>query len=143
MLASMRALALIVGALALASLPALAQNQPTGIDGFVMNADTHKPLRDAQVAIYRMPIGDAATAISTLHTNKHGFFGNLLLEPGRYVVTATADGLRTGCETSDIYRGAIARVRIEIAKDRAYCIGKGVTSALVVPGQTSDVYIVH
>ncbi len=139
----MRALALIFGALALAAIPALAQNQPTGIDGSVVNADTHKPLVGAEVAIFRMPIGDASTAVSTLHTDKHGFFGNLLLEPGRYVVTATLNGLRTGCETSDIFRGAVARVRIEMAKDHAVCMGKGVSAALVVPGQTADVYIIH
>lgn len=139
----MRALALIFGALALAAIPALAQNQPTGINGFVVNADTHKPLVGAEVAIYRMPIGDAATAVSTLHTNKQGFFGSLLLEPGRYVVTATVDGLRTGCQTSEIFRGAVARVRIEMAKDHAFCFGRGVSASLVVPGQTSDVYIIH
>jgi hypothetical protein len=139
----MKALALILGILAMAVIPALAQNQPTGIDGFVVNADTHKPLANAQVAIYRMPLGDAATAVSTVSTNKHGFFSNVLLEPGRYVVTATTNGLRTGCQTSDIYRGAIARVRIEMARDRAYCIGKGVSASLVVPGQTADVYIIH
>ncbi|MBV8638194.1 MAG: carboxypeptidase regulatory-like domain-containing protein [Candidatus Eremiobacteraeota bacterium] len=139
----MRALALIFWALALAVFPALAQNQPTGIDGTVVNADTHKPLVGAEVAIYRMPIDNASTATSTLHTDKHGFFGSLLLEPGRYVVTATANGVRTGCQTSDIFRGAVARVRIEMAKDHATCIGKGVSSALVVPGQTADVYIIH
>ncbi len=139
----MRALALILGILALAALPALAQNQPTGIDGFVVNADTHKPLAGAQVAIFRMPLQNAAAAVSTLRTNKHGFFSNVLLEPGRYVVTATANGERTACQTSDIYRGAVARVRIEMSKDHEYCIGKGISSSLVVPGQTADVYIIH
>ena len=139
----MRALALVLGILALPALPALAQTQPTGVDGFVVNATTHKPLAGAEVAIFRMPIGNAATAVSTLRTNKHGFFSNVLLEPGRYVVTATANGQRTACQTSDIYRGAVARVRIEMSKDREYCVGKGVTSSLVVPGQTADVYIIH
>jgi len=139
----MKALALILGILAFALVPALAQNQPTGIDGYVLNAETHKPLVNAQVAIFRMPLGNAATAVSTISTNKHGFFSNVLLEPGRYVVTATANGERTACQTSDIFRGAIARVKIEMSRDHEYCIGKGVTSSLVVPGQTSDVYIIH
>lgn len=139
----MRALALALGMLASAALPALAQNQPTGIDGVVVNAETHKPLAGAQIAIFRMPLGNAATAVSTLQTNKHGFFSNVLLEPGRYVVTATANGERTACQTSDIYRGAVARVRIEMSNHRANCVGKGVTSSLVVPGQTADVYIIH
>lgn len=139
----MRALALILGILAAAVVPTLAQNQPTGVDGFVINADTRKPLTKVQVAIFRMPIGNAATAVSTLYTDKHGFFSNVLLEPGRYVITATADGVRTACETSDIFRGAVARVRIEMSRDHEYCIGKGVSSSLVVPGQGANVYIIH
>ncbi len=139
----MRALALILGILASAVLPALAQNQPTGIDGMVVSADTRKPLTNVQIAIFRMPLGSAATAVSTLYTDKHGFFSNILLEPGRYVVTATANGVRTACQTSDIYRGAVARVKIEMSRDHEYCIGKGVSSSLVVPGQTADVYIIH
>lgn len=139
----MRALALILGILALALRPAFAQGQPTGITGFVVNAQTRKPLVNAQVAIYRMPIGSAATAVSTLSTDKHGFFRNILLEPGRYIVTATANGLRTACETSDIFEGAVARVRIEMAKDHEFCIGKGISSSMVVPGQGADVYIIH
>ncbi len=139
----MKALALILGISAFAVVPALAQNQPTGIDGTVISADTHKPLANAQIAIFRMPLGSAATAVSTIYTNKHGFFSNVLLEPGRYVVTATANGVRTACQTSDIFRGAVARVRIEMSRDREYCIGKGVSSSMVVPGQTADVYIIH
>lgn len=139
----MKALALILGILALVVQPAVAQSPPTGVSGFVVNAETHKPFVNAQVAIYRMPLGNAATAVSTLNTDKRGFFSNILLEPGRYVVTATANGERTACQTSDIYRGAVARVRIEMSKDRDYCIGKGVTSSLVVPGQGANVYIIH
>jgi Carboxypeptidase regulatory-like domain len=139
----MRALALIAGLLALLAAPAAAQIRPTGVNGFVLSADTKKPLVGAQVAIYHMPMGTAALAVSTLRTNDRGFFSNITLEPGRYLLMTTADGLQVGCITTDLQSGVVNRIRVEMAKDKEFCIGKSVQSALVVPGQTADVYIIH
>ena len=138
----MRALALVLGLLALTA-PAIAQTDLTGVDGYVLSADTHRPLENAEVAIYRMPMNNAAHAVRTLYTNKKGFFSKIMLEPGRYVITANADGLQAACVTSDLTSGVISRISVEMSKDHEVCVGKNVRSALVVPGQTADVYVIH
>lgn len=139
----MKAPALILSLLAACGAVALAQSQPTGVSGYVLNADTKKPLAGADVAIYRMPMNNASLAVRTVHTNDKGFFAKISLEPGRYVITASANGLRAACATSDLVGGVVSHLRLEMARDREVCVGKNVQSALVVPGQTTDVYVVH
>ncbi|HET9030995.1 MAG TPA: carboxypeptidase-like regulatory domain-containing protein [Candidatus Aquilonibacter sp.] len=138
----MRALALTVGILACAAIPAFAQT-PTGISGYVIDADTHHPIPGAEVAVYRMPMSNASLAVRTLRTNQHGFFSKILLEPGHYVLMASANGLRAACETSDLVSGAVTHINVQMSRTHEVCVGKHVQSALVVPGQTTDVYVVH
>ncbi len=139
----MRALALVLSLLACMAAPAFAQYDPTGISGHVVDADTKKPLAGAEVAIYRMPMERATVALHTLHTDKHGFFSTIWMEPGRYVIMATADGLRAACATTDLVSNVVGRIQIEMSKDHEVCIGKQVQNALVLPGQTADVYVIH
>jgi hypothetical protein len=139
----MRALAFIFGIAAFAVSPVSAQNTPTGVNGYIVNVDTHRPIAGADVSIYRMPIQALSQPLSTMRSDKHGYFSNILLPPGRYIVMATALDSRSGCEISDLYDGAISRIRIEISSKGENCVGKNVRTALVMPGQGSSVYIIH
>ena len=139
----MRALALVLASLATFAIPAFAQNEPTGISGFVLDADTQKPLTGAQVSVYRMPLSKSMLAAKTIQTDSRGFFADINLEPGRYVVMTSAEGLRAACVTSDLSRGAVTRITVKMSRSHEVCIGKNVQSAIIAPGQTADVYIVH
>ncbi len=137
----MKALALIL--LALAAAAPVAAAQPTGLAGTVVDLDNGKPLRGAQVEIYHLPLQTVVNPIATLVANDRGFFADISLTPGRYLVVANANGVRTACEISKLYHGVVGRLRMEISSKGERCIGKHVSSALVVPGQTADVYVVH
>jgi hypothetical protein len=136
-----KALALILALLA-STAPSSAQS-PTGISGVVVNLDDGRPISGAQVQIYRLPLEQSVAAVATLQANARGFFTDIALSPGRYVVVATANGVRTGCEISELHDGVVERMRMEISAKGERCIGKNVRNSLVVPGQTSDVYTVH
>lgn len=137
----MKALAVILGVLALAA-PASA-SRPAGISGYVIDLDNGRALARAEVQIYRMPVENTAAPVAMLLTNVRGFFSDITLVPGRYMVVATAKGVRSGCEISNLYEGVVARFTMKISSHGERCIGRNVHSALVVPGQTADVYDVH
>lgn len=138
----MKALALTLALLAAIALPALAE-RPAGIVGTIVDLDNGHVLPRAQVQIYRMPIENIAHAAATLTTNPHGFFSTIVLQPGRYLVVATARGVRSACEISNVYAGVVERIRMAISAKGERCIGRNAHSALLLPGQTADVYIVH
>ena len=139
----MRALALIFGIVVVVANPVAAQNTPTGVNGYIVNAETHRPISGADITIFRMPIGSLSQPVSTLRTDKHGYFSNIELSPGRYIVMASALNAHSGCEISDLFEGAVSRIRIEISNKGEHCVGKNVRTALIMPGQGADVYIIH
>ena len=139
----MRALALILTTLALVPFAARAQMGPTGLNGYIVNVDSHRPIAGASVEIYKIPVVNLTDPVHILHTNSSGYFSTIQLAPGRYIIMASALDAHAGCEISDLYEGVMTRVRIEISRSGEHCVGKNVGNATVVPGQGNSVYIVH
>ena len=132
------ALAIVVAC----ALPATAQ-ETSGVAGTVVDLDHQTPFVNAAVGIYRLPLHENDVPVATATTDRHGFFSNITLEPGRYLITANVMGMRSSCEFQELYHGVVTRVRIELSMTGERCVGKNIRPSLVVPGQVSDVYIVH
>ncbi|HEY6325150.1 MAG TPA: carboxypeptidase-like regulatory domain-containing protein [Candidatus Cybelea sp.] len=130
-------------ALALAgslAVPAIA-DQLGGISGYVVDAHTGQPMAHAQLYYYRSPYRDQGpNDIKVLETNSRGFFSDITLEPGRYVVMARLPGKVEGCAVDDVMGGEVARVKIEIGHDAIMCSGPRVHPALVDPNATASIY---
>jgi hypothetical protein len=130
-------------ALALAGslvIPALA-DQPGGISGYVVDAKTGQPMAGAQLYYYRTPYRDQGpNHIMALKANGRGYFSDITLDPGRYVVMARVAGKVQGCALDDVMGGEVARIRIEVGHDTIMCSGPRVHPALVDPNATASVY---
>jgi 5-hydroxyisourate hydrolase-like protein (transthyretin family) len=133
-----------IGVLALATAligtPALAANG--GLSGRVTDASTGAPAVGVAVAVYRMPMHQVDTGV-TLITDRHGYFVDVALEPGRYMVTANVMGRSASCVIDDVFDGVVTRVQIQIGANGVHCSGPRVHSATVNPAFTSDVYIIR
>lgn len=116
-------------------------DQPGGIAGTVVDAKTGQPIAHATLYYYRTPYREGAdNRIMSLVTNARGFFSDVTLDPGRYVVMARFPGKVEGCALDDVLGGEVTRLRIEIGRDAIMCSGPRVHPALVDPNATSDVY---
>lgn len=122
------------------AVPAFA-DEPGGIAGTVVDAATGQPIANATLYYYRSPyLENGPNHIMTLQTNKHGFFSDVTLEPGRYVVMARFADKVEGCAVDDVIGSEVSRMRIVIGRDAVMCTGPCVHSALVDPNATADVY---
>lgn len=139
----MKALAVTLALLATCCIPVGAQSRPAGIVGHVINLDNGRPIVGIDVEVYHMPIINVQGPVAKLKTDRTGFFRDITLKPGRYLVVANALGVRSACQISQLYDGVVSSMRMEISSKHERCIGKNVQSSLVVPGQTADVYIIH
>jgi hypothetical protein len=130
-------------ALALASflaLPALADQMGGGISGYVVDLKTGQPIARTAVMYYRSPYVENATQIRKQETDRHGYFRDITLEPGRYIVMAQVPGKVLGCAVEDVQSGEISRIKIEIGRDSIVCSGPRVHPTLIDPNATADVY---
>jgi hypothetical protein len=132
-LASMLALASFL------AVPAMA-DAPGGISGYVTSLSTGAPIAHAKISYYRAPYVENVTVLKRLETDKHGFFADVTLEPGRYIVMAQVPGKVLGCAVDDVMNGETARVKIQIGRNDIMCSGPRVHAALVDPNATADVY---
>jgi Carboxypeptidase regulatory-like domain len=136
----MRHIAIVLALAGSLAVPALA-DQLGGISGYVVDAHSGQPMAHAQLYYYRTPYRDQGpNDIKTLVTNGRGFFSDITLEPGRYVVMARLPGKVEGCAVDDIMGGEVARLRIEIGHSNIMCSGPRVHPALVDPNATASVY---
>ncbi len=116
-------------------------DQPGGISGTVVDAKTGQPMAHATLYYYRAPYREnGPNHIMTLGTNARGFFSDVTLDPGRYVVMARFPGKVEGCAVDDVIGGEVAHLRIEIGRDAIMCSGPRVHPALVDANATADVY---
>jgi len=135
----MRIVIAAVLALSFATVPALAANG--GVNGTLLD-EAGRPVAGAPVAIFRMPIRQADVAVATVKTDRHGFFAELALPPGRYVVSSVASTHSSSCVIDDVFDGVVTRVKLRLGPSTR-CSGPRLHSALINPALTSDVYIVH
>jgi hypothetical protein len=122
------------------AMPAIA-DQLGGISGTVVDAHTGQPMANAQLYYYKSPYRDQGpNEIKVLTTNGRGFFSDITLEPGRYIVMARFPGKVEGCAVDDVMGGEVAHLKIEIGHDAIMCSGPRVHPALVDPNATASVY---
>lgn len=134
---------LLATTLALASLlavPAAADQMGGGISGYVIDLKTGQPIDHVSIMYYRAPYVENATTIRKLETDRHGYFRDITLEPGRYIVMAQVPGKVLGCAVDDVQTGEISRIKIEIGRDNIVCSGPRVHPTLIDPNATADVY---
>lgn len=116
-------------------------DQPGGISGTVVDVKTGQPVAGATLYYYRAPYLDSGpNHIMRLETNRHGFFSDVTLQPGRYVIMARFPDKVQGCAVDDVMGGEVARMKIEIGRDAIMCSGPRIHPALVDPNATADVY---
>jgi hypothetical protein len=122
------------------AIPALG-DQLGGISGTVVDAHTGQPMAGATLYYYRAPyLENGANHIMQLKTNGRGFFSDITLEPGRYVIMARLPGKVEGCAVDDVMGGEVARMRIEIGHSSIMCSGPRVHPSLVDPNATASLY---
>ncbi|HEY1867923.1 MAG TPA: carboxypeptidase-like regulatory domain-containing protein [Candidatus Cybelea sp.] len=133
-LATMLALAGLLGAVAMA-------DEPAGLSGTVVDVKTGQPVPNATLYYYRSPyLEKGPNHIMTLQTNNHGFFSDLTLQPGRYVIMARFPNKVEGCAVEDVMGGEVARVKVEMGHNTIMCSGSRVHPALVDPNASASIY---
>ncbi len=136
----MKQLTIILALAGSLCVPAFA-DQPGGISGTVVDARTGQPMAHATLYYYRSPyLEKGPNRIMTLQTNSRGYFSDIALEPGRYVVMARFPGKVQGCAVDDVMGGEVARIRLEIGHDSLMCSGPRVHPSLVDPNASANVY---
>ncbi len=136
----MKQISLMLALAGALSIPALA-DQPGGIAGRVVDAKTGQPIAHAALYYYRTPyLERGPNHILTLQANRQGYFSDITLEPGRYIVMARLPGKVEGCAVDDVMSGEVAHLQIQIGHDQIMCTGPRVHAALVDPNATADVY---
>jgi hypothetical protein len=133
-LAIMLALAGLLGGIAMA-------DDPGGLSGTVVDVRTGQPMPNVTLYYYRSPYNEHGyNHIMTMQTNSRGFFSDITLEPGRYIVMARFPNRVQGCAVDDVIGAENTHIKIEMGHDQIMCSGPRVHPALVDPNATSDVY---
>jgi hypothetical protein len=134
-LATMLALAGLLGA------PALADPNGAGIAGTVVDLGTGQPVAHATILYYKSPyLENGTNRIYEQKTDRHGFFTDITLDPGRYIIMARVPDKVMGCAVDDVQQGEITRVKIEVGRDSIVCLGPRVHPTIVDPNLTADLY---
>jgi Carboxypeptidase regulatory-like domain len=112
-----------------------------GISGTVVDAQTGQPMAHATLYYYRSPYNEKGpNRLMTLQTNGRGFFSDVTLDPGRYVIMARIPGKVEGCAVDDVIGGEVTRMKITVGHSSVMCSGPRVHSALVDPNAGASVY---
>jgi hypothetical protein len=112
-----------------------------GLQGQVVDLSTGKPIDHATIVYYKTPyLDNGPNRIMTVKTDRRGYFTDITLEPGRYVIMARVPNKVEGCAVDDVQTGETARVKIEIGRDRIVCSGPRVHPTVVDPNLTADLY---
>jgi hypothetical protein len=137
----MKQIATLLTLMTLLVAPALADNTTGGLNGTVVDLTTGQPIEHATIVYYKSPyLDNGPNRIMTIKTDKHGFFSDLSLEPGRYIIMARVPDKVLGCAVDDVQIGETARVKIEIGRDRIVCSGPRVHPTTIDPNVTADLY---
>jgi hypothetical protein len=116
-------------------------DEPAGLSGTVVDVQTGQPVPHATLYYYRSPyLEKGPNHIMTLQTNNRGFFSDLTLEPGRYIIMARFPNKVEGCAVEDVMGGEVARVKVEMGHNSIQCTGPRVHPALVDPNASASVY---
>ena len=124
------------------SLSVLARaDEPAGLSGTVVDVKTGQPVPNATLYYYRSPyLEKGPNHIATLQANSRGFFSDLTLQPGRYVIMARFPNKVEGCAIEDVMGGEVARIKIEMGHNSIMCSGPRVHPAMVDPNASASIY---
>lgn len=137
----MKRLAAMLALVSFLAVPALADQTGGGIAGTVTNIATGQPIQNATILYYKAPyLENGPNQIHKLQTNSKGYFSDITLEPGRYIIMARVPDKVLGCAVDDVMGGEISHVKIEIGRDRIVCSGPRVHPTLIDPNATASLY---
>lgn len=122
------------------AVPALAAQPGGGLSGHVTDLKTGQPIANATILYYKSPYVDNVTVLKKLTTDRNGFFTDVTLEPGRYVLMSKVEGHVMGCAVDDVQDGESTRVNIKMGYNTIVCSGPRVHPTTVDPNATADVY---
>lgn len=111
-----------------------------GIAGYVVSSSTGRPVGGQPLLYYRWPYVENATEVRELRTDAHGFFSDITLAPGRYVIVASERNSISGCTIDDVFGGEVSHVRVTLERDGKSCAGPRINPALIDSAATTDVY---
>jgi hypothetical protein len=111
-----------------------------GIAGYVVRSSTGRPVAGQPLLYYRWPYVENATEVRELRTDGRGFFSDITLAPGRYVLVVSEGGSIAGCTIDDVFGGEVSRVRVTLERNGKSCAGPRINPALIDSSATSDVY---
>lgn len=127
--------------LALTIVPALAITGDAGVAGHVLAADG-RPVANANVAIFRLPLHQVDRAVATVMTDSNGYFAKLPLQPGRYMLDVAVPGNTSACGVHELVDESVTHVTMRL-QAHSGCSPVRMHSSMVNGALTSDVYIIH
>jgi hypothetical protein len=137
----MKTYAALLAIVSLLSVPALADSNTAGLSGTVVDVNSGQPIEHATILYYKTPyLENGTNRIYETKTDRKGFFSDITLEPGRYVIMARVPDRVLGCAVDDVQIGEVTRVKLEIGRDRIVCSGPRVHPTSVDPNLTADLY---
>jgi len=123
-----------------AGMQAAAAQVPTGMSGFVIDGVTGAPIQGAEVFVTRHE--NEPRRSKELTTDRHGFFSDISLTPGPYLVTTSVRGQLITCIVDNVQDGVVRTMRIVVGKPGTtpQCLGALVRLGTVDPDQTASLY---
>ena len=112
---------------------------PGGLRGTVVDAEG-RPIPGVVVELTSQDGSER-----TLHADKHGFFGALGLDPGRYAATVHVVGHAASCRVGDIETGELRSFHIVVSSSagETTCSTERPSLSVFDPDETADVYRIH
>ncbi|MGZ3522134.1 MAG: carboxypeptidase-like regulatory domain-containing protein [Vulcanimicrobiaceae bacterium] len=133
--------------LAAAFMPLAGLADATGVSGIVIDRSTGKPVAGAAISVYELPPMTSdrpdMVRVRSLKTDRRGFFSDLGLEPGGYLITATVPRKAAACAVHAVYNGVVRHLQIVVSNDSQAWYCRGPYTRPVDPDETADVYRIH
>jgi hypothetical protein len=116
---------------------------PGGIAGHIVD-EYGNPAVGVSVGFFRMPLHSNDVAVGTVKTGRDGFFSDIALDTGRYMVLAMSPAMHvaSACAQHDVFTGVVTRVRMQMHLGSG-CADARIHSAVVNGDITADMYIVR
>ena len=117
---------------------------PGGIAGHIVDVYGN-PAVGVSVGFFRLPLHTSDVAVGTVYTGRDGFFSDIALDTGRYMVLAMSPtrSVVSGCAQHDVFTGIVTRIRLQMHLGSGGCADARIHSAVVNGDMTADMYIVR
>ena len=111
-----------------------------GIVGNVVDVHGQK-IVNVPLEIYQLPVVERDTSrMHETHTNDRGFFVQMGLPAGTYVVLVNAEGRKIRCVIRNVYEGRVRHVTLQAAANPAEDKCEGNYPPNFDPDETADIY---